>query len=70
MSIVGRRGQIKYDDGMIIDVEYLSATSLRWTGVAGAAAGMSGAETIDLIEFGPDIYVMAWIEENGVAAQT
>jgi hypothetical protein len=66
MGIIGRSGRITYDDGMVIDVAYLSETSLRWTGVAGEAAGQSGAETIDLIEFSSDIYIMAWIEANGV----
>ena len=56
----------KYE-GVIYQVEFLSDTQLRWTGMEGPPKGKSDTENYTLTKIEKDIHQFSWLAKDGLS---
>jgi len=53
--------------GVVFQVEFLSETELRWTGIEGAPKGESDTQNYKMVKIDDNIYQFSWLANDGLA---
>lgn len=70
-NLVGRVFEHKWTEGkykgVAYQVEFLSDTELRWTGMAGFPEGQSDIQKYRMAKIDKDIYQFSWLARDGLS---
>lgn len=62
----GRKAQINFDSGLHFYIDFLEKNQLRWTFISEQNYGANDIETIHIETLGDGLFVIDWIEKDGL----
>jgi hypothetical protein len=68
-ALAGRTVTLRFDNGWVIDHEFLDAGQLRWTILDGDGAGQTAKETYTAIEARPGIFIIDFLKNRETAPE-